>query len=181
MARLYRPSIPVEVKCKVLLRQIGELWPDEALATAKKARQLTRYVEGLKTMLAQTLNCAAADLRLDHNPALENRPQFRRGLGKKTYYVPDANDPDHLIYREKHDHHIKTNVRGEHGQYPDNTLAKRERRRLKKKTPPPNAKIAKTWNLHPCMSCGRVHAKGKCRALKRKMPSRPFQNRRKKR
>ena len=57
------------------------------------------------------MDCGIKDLHLDHDPALGARK--RKGEGKKTVYDPPANSPDHLIYREKHDHHIKTNVRGE--------------------------------------------------------------------
>jgi len=49
-------------------------------------------------------------------------------------YAPHAHDPDCLRYRPQPpefagSHHVKTNVRGEHGQYSDVVLAKRERRR----------------------------------------------------
>lgn len=51
--------------------------------------------------------------------------------------------------------------------------AKRIKRR--RATPPPNAETAKTWNLHPCMRCGRVHRRGACPDRpKRKWASRPF-------
>jgi hypothetical protein len=80
------------------------------------------------------LGCNRHDLRLDHDPPLAARPRFRRGLGKKTYYQPPANDPDHLVYRPhgpefEGSHLIKTNVRGDHGQFPDRVLIKRENRK----------------------------------------------------
>lgn len=57
-------------------------------------------------------------------------------------------------------------------------VTKRAKRLKKKRTPPPNASFAPTWNLHPCPACGRIHARGKCRlkstSPKRKWPSRPF-------
>ena len=92
------------------------------------------------------MDCGIKDLHLDHDPALGARK--RKGEGKKTVYDPPANSPDHLIYREKHDHHIKTNVRGEHGQHPDRVLIKRERRRREKATEPekrPKQPGAKYW------------------------------------
>lgn len=170
MPRLYRPHIPIEVRLTVAIRQL-----DNAGVTLEANPN-----EGTKSKLDRHLWVLFGDAKyhLDHDPALENRRKVRRKAGGEIiYYDPDANDPNYLIYREKHAHHIKTNVRGDHGQFPDNTIAKRERRRLKKKTPPPNAKVAKTWNLHPCMKCGRIHAKGKCLAPKRKWPSRPFPKR----
>ena len=56
---------------------------------------------------------------------------MRRTRAGKTLYSPDANDPEHLVYRTAHAHLIKTNVRGEHGQHPDRVLIKKERRRQK--------------------------------------------------
>ena len=125
MTRLYRPTIPIEIKCRVLLRQVGELWIDEAVAAHRGA--LSTFLTQLRLKLAELLNCEPDDLRLDHDPALATRQRI--GDGKKTIYAPDANDPDYLIYREKHAHHIKTNIRGDGAQYPDRVLIKRERRR----------------------------------------------------
>jgi hypothetical protein len=156
MGRLYRPNIPVEVKARVLMRQLGELWPDEAIAAAKRGRSLGRHVDGLKKMLADPLGCEAKDLRLDHDPALAARG--RKGEGRNTVYFPDANDPAFLVYREKHAHDIKTNVRGDGAQYPDRVLIKRERRRLKAKVkhririkPPKKSK----WPSRPLRSASR--------------------------
>lgn len=130
MPRLYRPHVPLEVRCRVALRQLGEMWPDRVIAEYRGRLGLLLKLRLLT--LGCLLNCDDRDLRLDHDPPLGARPQFRRGLGKKVYYQPDANDPEHLIYREKHAHFIKTNVRGEHGQHPDRVLIKKERRRKKK-------------------------------------------------
>ena len=57
-----------------------------------------------------------------------------------TYYIPDANDPEHLFYRPHGaqfagSHDVKTRIRGDHGQFSDLALIKRERRRQKKATP----------------------------------------------
>lgn len=147
MSRLWRPHVPLEVRCRVALRQLGEIDPEGVIAAARKARSMGPQLAGLLKMLADNLGCDPKDLRLDHDPPLGARPQFRRGLGKKTYYEPDANDPEHLIYREKHAHHIKTNVRGEHGQHPDRVLIKRERRR--KRPERRKAKIAARVNPWP--------------------------------
>jgi hypothetical protein len=132
--KLYRPSIPLEVKCRVVLRQIGELYPEETLQAAKKSRCLGRALNGWLSVFAKVIGCEVSELRLDHDPPLALRPQERRGLGRKTYYTPDANDPEHLFYRPhgaQHagSHHVKTFVRGEHGQFSDIALIKRQRRR----------------------------------------------------
>ena len=136
--RLFRPHIPLEIRCRVLLRQIGEMWPDDCLAAARKAKSLSAYENGLKQMLADNLGCGTKDLRLDHDPPLGARR--KKGEGKKTVYTPAANDPDHLFYRPhgaqfEGSHDIKTRVRGDHGQYSDIALIKRERRRQRKAKP----------------------------------------------
>lgn len=131
MGRLYRPHIPLDVRCRVAMRQLGEMWPDEFMKGAammkwSKQKTLDHLLDRLRAVL-----CADA-LHLDHDPPLASRPKYRRGLGKITYFVPDANDPEHLFYREVAAHGIKTRVRGEHGQYSDLALIKRARRREKK-------------------------------------------------
>ena len=86
--------------------------------------------------------------QLDHDPSLGLRKKHRRWNGSRMaiYYDPPANDPEHLFYRD--DHRTKTFLRGDHGQYSDITLIKRERRRSRPAKP------------------------------KRKIPSRQFQKRR---
>jgi hypothetical protein len=134
MPRLYRPHIPIEVRCRVILRQIGEMWPEQVIAIHKKYKGgLVHFLEEKLASLAILLRCEVQDLRLDHDPALATRRRI--GEGNHTKYFPDANDPDHLIYREKHAHHIKTNVRGDGAQYPDRVLIKRERKRQRAADP----------------------------------------------
>lgn len=132
MSRLPRPYIPISVRCKVASRQLncGILSEDEGVS-ASKAMAI------LLARLREHFGCE--ELHLDHDPALCNR-QLRFKLNKRTgkniaIYTPDANDPRFLVYRPKVDHEIKTRVRGEHGQYSDLTLMKRERRRLRKEKP----------------------------------------------
>jgi hypothetical protein len=108
------------------------MWPDEVIGGTRGSLRV--LLDDQLEKLAALLDCEVKDLRLDHDPALATRVRWKSG--KKTLYSPDANSPDHLIYREKHDHHIKTNVRGEHGQHPDRVLIKRERRRQKKEDAP---------------------------------------------
>jgi len=142
MARLYRPHIPLDVRCRVVLRQLGEIWPEEVIAIARG-----HYGELLQDKLkelAELLKCKPRDLHLDHDPALGARQQVTNFYTEEISYIPEANDPEFLIYREKEAHKIKTNVRGEHGQYPDRVLIKRERRRIKKRK-----KIKRKWASRP--------------------------------
>lgn len=131
MARLYRPHIPLSVKVKVAERQLKAVGL-EPISTEKLSTFLFLALDAL----ARHLGCERAELRLDHDPPLALRPQERRGLSKKVFYTPDANDPDHLFYRPhgaQHDgsHDVKTRIRGDHGQYSDIVLIKRQRRRDK--------------------------------------------------
>lgn len=148
MPRLYRPSIPLEVRCRVALGQLGEMWPDAIIAWARENRRFGSLLESLLDRLAVLLGCTVADLRLDHDPPLaarqhrKVRKMTRRGFPTTiTVYSPPANDPEHLRYRPHGpqfagSHLIKTNVRGDGAQYPDRVLIKRERRRQK---PPPRS------------------------------------------
>lgn len=149
MPRLLRPAIPLEVKCRVVLRQLGELFIDDvieqhrahpkdawikAVSVASKAiaRSHGRLLADRIPKLAELLGCDASGLRLDHNPALGVREKIINRAGVHIGYRPDANDPEFLIYRSAHGHHIKTNVRGDGAQFSDTTLMKRERRRKRK-------------------------------------------------
>lgn len=143
MPRLYRPPIPIEVKLRVLLRQRGEMFVDEVVERAKKLRNMSSLVAFHMAGLAQELGLTTTrDLRLDHDPALGLRKKWGTGRyighGKNrievVVYTPKANDPEHLLYRTNHGHHIKTNVRGDGAQFSDTALMKRERRRVKKKS-----------------------------------------------
>lgn len=134
MARLLRPHVPVEVRVRVALRQLGEIWPDEIIRLHQEARSSMGHLLKVRLeRLAELLGCAVRDLRLDHDPALGAREKvFRKG--QHVGYRPDANDPEHLRYRphgpEFHGSHlVKTNVRGDGAQFPDRVLIKRARRR----------------------------------------------------
>lgn len=131
MPRLYRPHIPLEVRCRVVLRQIGEIWPDEVINGTRGSLRV--LLDDQLEKLAELLGCKVEDLRLDHDPALATRMKRPLGMTGKWVYTPDANDPEFLIYREKHAHHIKTNVRGDGAQHPDRVLIKRERKRRKER------------------------------------------------
>ena len=96
MARLPRRHIPLEVKCRVALAQLGEMWPDDVIAhwrprepAARSVpsgeplgpRGLGRLLEGLLARLAVLLGCDVSQLRLDHNPALGARQKRLPGPG----------------------------------------------------------------------------------------------------
>jgi hypothetical protein len=67
---------------------------------------------------------------LDHDP-----PLMLRKFSRKTLrYAPDANDPEHLIWRSKEDHRLKTYVRGDGAKYSDAAERRRASRRKKRKT-----------------------------------------------
>ena len=151
MPRLHRPNIPLSVRCRVAMRQLGELWPDEALKAHEGG--LGAFLDRLLFKLAELLGCEVADFRLDHDPALATRR--RKGEGKKTRYFPDANDPEFLIYREKHAHHIKTNVRGDGAQYPDRVLIKRAKNKRRKVR-----KRKARWASRPLRSASRWPKRG---------------------
>lgn len=132
MPRLYRPTVPVEVKVRVVLRQLGEMFPDDAIRGALGRRgRLGGFLTMKLADLAKLLGCEVSDLRLDHDPPLGARP--KRGTGERTVYTPGANDPEHLKYRPhgtqfEGSHDVKTRIRGDHGQHPDRVLIKKQRR-----------------------------------------------------
>lgn len=144
---LLRPHIPLEVRCRVAMRQLGmtpeqiekniiQWYPQPGVMLSGYGKLLSHLLPRLRSKLG------VVSLHLDHDPALENRERIavivrnNEVVGYK--YSPDANDPDHLIYREGgfkgSAHDIKTRVRGERGQFADNVIAKRERRRVKRLT-----------------------------------------------
>lgn len=134
-----RPHIPLAVRLQVAQRQL-------------EAR-------GINTGVIDRLSDNAARLRvklsvlfgdekphLDHNPALILRT-FNPRTGK---YKPDANDPDFLVYRTVHDHHLKTNVAGD-GALRSDTAARMHQRRmdenrgLRKRRPKAKIKSRTSW------------------------------------
>ena len=128
-----RPRVPEKVQIAVALRQIGRL---RVPVTVEQFQNETQpaYLERLLRALAIILDCPRSELRLDHDPPLRARAYNPRVKNVAARYTPNANDPAHLLYRPhsaefEGSHHIKTNVRGDHGQFPDRILIKRERRR----------------------------------------------------
>ena len=169
MTRLYRPSIPLAVKCRVVMRQLGEMFIEDVLAA--HPGKLKLLLSAKMTAFAIITGCEVSDLRLDHDPPLAARPRERRGLGRVTYYMPDANDPDHLFYRPhgaqfEGSHDVKTRIRGDHGQFSDIQLIKRQRRR--ERGPKPKKPVANK---------GFAKKSSKLAKQKQRIPSRPFPKR----
>ena len=100
-------------------------------------------------------------VHLDHHPALAAREKVFRN-GEHVGYIPAANDPDYLLYREEAEHRLKTNVRGDGAQHPDRVLIKKQRRLERGPKPKRGPKI---------------RSRGFSSA-KQKLPSRPFPKRR---
>lgn len=97
-----RPYIPVPVRVQVAQRQLNELvLPVPRLTGERDGSYLGRLLNILKAAMR------AERLQLDHDPALILRTYNEVA----NYYYPDANDPDHLIYREHEDHQQKTTGR----------------------------------------------------------------------
>lgn len=117
-----RPHTPLLVRCQVAARQLSNDTECQAVMAASipVAHRLTLLLE----RLAQALDCKRSELRLDHIPALVLRERLPSGKFK-----PDANDPDFLLYRTDHSHHIKTNVRGD-GALRSDTSERMHQRRL---------------------------------------------------
>lgn len=121
MATPKRPYIPWKIRWKVAQRQLkAGLLPDVAA-------QLIVQIELAFDSYSHRVDAALRGLgfikpQLDHDPALTLR-KYRRGLQKWTdlglnnaaRYTPNANDPNHLIYREsdpeRNDHLQKTTGR----------------------------------------------------------------------
>ncbi|MDO8534229.1 MAG: hypothetical protein Q7S17_05750 [Xanthobacteraceae bacterium] len=174
MSRLPRPNPSTEVRCRVALRQLGEAFPETALDSwrydrtiAPKYRKtgLGQMLETLLDRLAAKLGCAVSDLRLDHDPALENRLKvFVKGV--HVDYEPLANDPDYLRYRPHGtqfagSHDVKTRIRGDNGQLSDNALAKKERRRLRKLDPKRKKAKIRSANRWPPRGSQKIQSRRK--------------------
>lgn len=150
MARLPRPHIPLAIRIQVAetqLRDTAGMFP-AANASLIRALKLLPNAERLKALLDCLKDrIGAKALELHHDPALGAREKIIRG-GKIVGFIPDANDPLYLYYMDDHDHLIRTNVRGQHGQHPDRVLIKKQRRRetpTRKTKPRPHMRGKSHW------------------------------------
>lgn len=107
-----RPYIPIEVRLRVVLRQLG-LTPEQIERRLLSAHHQSGG-EGHGRLLARSLahlGIGGKRLQLDHDPALILRPYNARIRDVAARYTPNANDPDFLIYREADQHLQKTTGR----------------------------------------------------------------------
>lgn len=152
---------PASVRVVVALRQLEAFGASDALTTRGDGEKVDAFLERLLLGLALYIGCARGDLRLDHEPMLRRRTYDPTVAKVADRYTPHAHDAGCLLYRPQPpefagSHHVKTNVRGEHGQYSDVVLAKRERR------------------LERRDAVSTSDSKPKFRRPKRKWASRPF-------
>lgn len=159
MPRLLRPHIPISVRVEVATRQLGSATFEDRVFREDE-ESLGAFLARLLAALAKKLGCGVEDLRLDHDPALGAREKvFRKG--RHVGYVPAANDRDHLIYRGKHAHHIKTNVRGDGAQHPDRVLIKKQRKLERRNEPTRGKKRAsKPFASRPLRGANRWPPRG---------------------
>lgn len=151
MAKLPRPYIPLSVKIEVAVRQlrIEHRVDDETIRRTE--RRGGEYLDRLLFMLRLKLGLSRdAKLELHHRPALTNRQQIKNAIGNVVGFVPDANDPEHLVWLHEADHDVETRIRGLRGQHSDLALRRirkrRERKAKAKKRPsrwPRGRKIAR--------------------------------------
>ena len=148
--RLLRPYIPYSVRVHVAARQVVEAGLTWCTNAELDALPDTRKLRALLLILF-----CGEKVHLDHDPALENRVAVRNKAGLVVGYIPDANNPDFLIYRLVEGHRIKTYVRGD-GALRSDVSQRRYLKRVaenhaKKKTP--KRKIAQrknfTWPKRP--------------------------------
>lgn len=100
MTKRPRPFIPLDVRIQVARRQLSyfvDPLPERAYLTRKQ------YLGALLGLLGDYIT-TGEPLELDHYPALILRP-FNERTGK---YIPDANEPDALVYRPKGEHDEKS-------------------------------------------------------------------------
>ncbi|MHB8272029.1 hypothetical protein [Bradyrhizobium sp.] len=106
MPRLYRPHIPISVRCQVAERQFHARFPNghQPYDLLKLDWTLARRLKWLLFMLFGD----GAKTELHHRPALVNRPWNPR----RKDYDPPANSPEHLFYLLEGDHDVETRIRG---------------------------------------------------------------------
>jgi hypothetical protein len=160
MMRLPRPHIPLAVRCFVVERQLIRFDQAKVVETLRNIRpmgmRLKVGIEALKLIFGWEA------VHLDHQPALALRKLNRR----TGMYTPDANDPDHLLYREADAHRIKTLVRGDGAQFSDRALIKRQKRQARKADP------MESW-----VTMKRRSAKRKLRSRSSSWPKRKLRSR----
>jgi hypothetical protein len=143
---LPRPYIPLEIRAAVARQQAfaAGVYPRCNIAAWPYTAQLRELLHVL---------FGDDKPHLDHDPPLAWRKKIRNRNGDIIRYMPDANDPRFLIYRNADDHRLKTNVRGDGAQHPDRVLIKKIRRIER-----PRHKIKRKWPSRPFQSRGKKNA-----------------------
>lgn len=146
-----RPAIPVSTKLAVAGRHLIDagvnIFADYFRVDGETHSML---LERRLVRLADCLGCPRKDLRLDHDPPLRWRRYDPRVKNVAARFQPNANSPEHLIYRTKEDHHRKTNIRGDGAMFADRVLIARERKR---ENPKPKRKYK--WASRPLRSANK--------------------------
>lgn len=106
MTERNRPYIPLSVRVKVAERHLCERVLAQPGIVTKYLSRARMAKSGIALKIALRI-LRFKKPQLDHDPALILR-EFNKRTGK---YTPDANDPAHLIYREKAEHQQKTTGR----------------------------------------------------------------------
>lgn len=112
---LFRPYIPMTVRVAVAERQMREkgsaFWLLYLSGTqaAEKLNQPWSLTRRLRVLLGELF--PYGNYQLDHDPALEQRHLMHKRKTGTVVYRPEANDPDHLVYRTKALHLMKTTGR----------------------------------------------------------------------
>jgi hypothetical protein len=138
--KLVRPYIPLAVRLEVIARQLqisGRLF--DVLSVEVIPKKSARLAYMLSRMFGDQR------VHLDHDPPLCLRHVIDADQG---LYHPDANNPEHLIYRTEQEHKIKTFVRGDGAQYSDAAKRRRELKRSRPKRPsrwPPRGSRPMQW------------------------------------
>lgn len=140
-----------------LLQDIG--WPKVMVEWAVTMSLEQRLAKVLRMLFGEQ------KLHLDHDPALRLRKYNPRIKNVAARYTPHAHDQRFLLYRPvapeaDRSHHIKTYVRGEHGQHSDTVLIKRERRRERASKKPAKVRAPKWKRGTKLRSANRWPPKG---------------------
>jgi hypothetical protein len=114
--KLPRPYIPLSVRIKVARRQLMQKGWTKAKLDNHKRKNKQSYLDNLLTLLFDPSQPII--VHMDHDPPLMLRDIIKTRDGT-IRYMPDANDPEYLIYRKADDHKIKTLVRGDGAQRSD--------------------------------------------------------------
>jgi hypothetical protein len=160
-----RPYIPLSVRVQVAERQVRALGDpvDAPLALSWfEHYQLVSHElsmnERLRRLVDFLSNYLGDVLQLDHDPALILR-QYKvdRRKPEAAWFTPNANDPEHLVYRPLGDHGQKTTGRKQGAAKTVTTKGsdiwlKTKFRRLEQPRTKPKAKIpqrARPWPKRP--------------------------------